>query len=84
MVFSVVSLGLSLDVLIYIKGIVNQNQVGLSLRFKFRVAYIYTWVNVNLKLGRTELPVFPKIHVSLLTENEPTCALPFSFHFSFD
>lgn len=36
------------------------------------------------KLGKTELSVFPHIHISLFTENKPTCALPFSFHFSFN
>ena len=43
-----VSLGLSLDALIYIKGIVNLKQMIVGLIFKFRGACIYTWLNVNL------------------------------------
>jgi len=44
----------------------------------------YTWLNVNLNLVERNLLVFPKNHISLLTENELSCALPFSFHFSFN
>ena len=29
------------------------------------------------KLSKSETPVFPQIHIFLLTENESTCALPF-------
>ena len=39
--FNDVSLGLSLNVLIYIKGMVNPNQENEGLIFKFRGACIY-------------------------------------------
>ena len=39
---------------------------------------------VNLNLAKRNYLVFPKNQISLLTENKTTCALPFSFHFSFD
>ena len=44
----IVSLGLCLDVLIYIKGLVNLNQKIEGLIFKFGGACIYTWININL------------------------------------
>ena len=49
----------------------------VGLIFKFRGACIYTWVNVNLNLAKRDFLVFPKIHVFLLKENEPSYALPF-------
>ena len=36
------------------------------------------------KLNNRNCFVFPQNHISLLTENELSCALPFSFHFSFN
>ena len=41
--------------------------------FKFREACIYTWVNVNLNFAEWNDLMFPKIHVSLLTENDVIC-----------
>ena len=49
--FNARGLGLSLDVLIYIRGVVNPNQEIEGLMFKFREACIYTWVNVNLNFA---------------------------------
>ena len=49
----------------------------VGLIFKVRGACIYTWVNVNLNLSERIFNVFPKIHVFLLKENEPSYALPF-------
>ena len=52
MEFNAISLGLSLDVLIYIIRYVNLNQEIEGLIFKFRGACIYTWVNVNLNFAK--------------------------------
>ena len=50
--FNAISLGLSLDVLIYIiRYSVNPNLEIEGLIFKFRDACIYTWVNVNLNFA---------------------------------
>ena len=56
---------------------VNLKQIIVGLIFKFRGSCIYTWVNVNLNLAKRDFLVFPKIHVFLLKENEPSYALPF-------
>ena len=56
---------------------VNLKQMIVGLIFKFRGSCIYTWVNVNLNLAKRDFLVFPKIHVFLLKENEPSYALPF-------
>ena len=56
---------------------VNPIKKFVGLFFKFRGSCIYTWVNVNLNLAKRDFLVFPKIHVFLLKENEPSYALPF-------
>ena len=45
--------------------------------------HVYTWVNVNLNLAKRDFLVFPKIHVFLLKENEPSYALPLLIPFFF-
>ena len=54
-----------------------------GLKFFSLNGHVYTWVNVNLNFAELTFFIFSKIHVPLLTENKSTCALPFSFHFSF-
>ena len=51
MEFNAISLGLSLDVLIYIIRYRKPKSRDLRFMFKFREACIYTWVNVNLNFA---------------------------------